>query len=425
MPPAAEPPRDSAEPRPPASSRRAVEEALRESERQYRALFESIDEGFCVVELLFDPDDRPVDYRFLEANPAFERHTGLVNAVGRKARELVPDLDPSWFRIYGNVALTGEGVRFENEAPAMGRSFDVYAFRIGPPERRRVAILFTDITERRRMEAASAALLAQQSRIAEVLQQSLLMTPPPEAYPGMIVSTVYQAASDNALIGGDFFDVFPVREGLVALVAGDNTGKGVEAANKTAEVKFALRMALRGDVGAAARALARLNDFIVQNRRLCADHDATYVALTLALVDTRTGEVACACAGAEPPLVLRKAGGGGYEEIPAFGPLLGVEEGSEYTELRVTLAEGDLLVLTTDGITEARRPPAERVGRAPGFLGADGLVRLLLQARAEGATSLPDLAREAVSRTREWAGGAQHDDICLVLAQRALPYAAH
>jgi PAS domain S-box-containing protein len=129
-----------------------AEAALRESEARYRTLFDAVDAGFCVVEVLFDDGDQPVDYRFVEANPAFGRQTGLQDAVGRTARELIPDLEPHWFEIYGRVALTGEPVRFENGSDAMGRWFDVYALRVGDPRDRRVAILFNDITERRRAE---------------------------------------------------------------------------------------------------------------------------------------------------------------------------------------------------------------------------------------------------------------------------------
>ncbi len=130
---------------------RRAEQALRQSEAKYRSLFESIDEGFCIIEVLFEGEE-PVDYRFLDANPAFERHTGLRDAVGRRMRELAPAHEEDWYRIYGKVARTGEPVRFENPADALGRYYDVYAFRVGAPEERRVAILFNDITERKRAE---------------------------------------------------------------------------------------------------------------------------------------------------------------------------------------------------------------------------------------------------------------------------------
>ena len=133
-------------------SKRVVEQ-LRASEVRYRTLFNSVDEGFCIFEMLFDEADRPIDYRFLEMNPTFERHTGLKDAVGRTAREMLPGLDDFWFDTYGRVALTGEPVRFENEAPAMNRWFDVYATRVGGPDSRKVALLFNDISARKHAES--------------------------------------------------------------------------------------------------------------------------------------------------------------------------------------------------------------------------------------------------------------------------------
>jgi PAS domain S-box-containing protein len=119
------------------------------SEARYRSLFESIEEGFCVVEILVDADGRPHDYRFLEANPGFERHTGLAGAVGRTMRELAPEHEAHWYETYGRIARTGVPERFEAPARALAqREFDVYAFRIDRPEERRVAILFKDVTAR-------------------------------------------------------------------------------------------------------------------------------------------------------------------------------------------------------------------------------------------------------------------------------------
>jgi PAS domain S-box-containing protein len=135
------------------TERKRAEEALRVSEEKYHTLFESIDEGFCIVEVIFDEAGEPIDYRFLEVNPAFERHTGLHDAAGRRMRELEPRHEGHWFETYGRIALTGEPERFQNAAEHLGgRVFDVYAFRIGAPEERKVAILFTDITRRREAE---------------------------------------------------------------------------------------------------------------------------------------------------------------------------------------------------------------------------------------------------------------------------------
>ena len=134
------------------TDRKQAEEALRKSEIRYRTLFNEIDEGFCVIEVLFDEGDKPIDYRFLEINPAFEKQTGLINAQGKTMRELVPEHEEHWFETYGQIALTGQPARFQNRAEKLGRSYDVYAFRFRKPEDRQVAVLFRDITNAKRAE---------------------------------------------------------------------------------------------------------------------------------------------------------------------------------------------------------------------------------------------------------------------------------
>ena len=131
-----------------------AEKALRESEAKYRTLFESLDEGFCIFDLQFDAESNAVDWIYREANPAFEGQTGYVNAVGKRISELQPDLERSWFERFAEVARTGEPVRFVQYTEAMGRWYDVYAFRVGEAGENRVALLFTDISERRRTEDA-------------------------------------------------------------------------------------------------------------------------------------------------------------------------------------------------------------------------------------------------------------------------------
>ena len=131
---------------------RALEVHRKQTEEQFRLLFESIDDGFCVVEVKFE-GLLPIDYRFLDANPAFARQTGLADAKGRWMRDLAPNHEQHWFDLYGGVAMTGEAVRFELPANELGgRWYDVRAFRVGAPEARRVGILFADVTQKRRAE---------------------------------------------------------------------------------------------------------------------------------------------------------------------------------------------------------------------------------------------------------------------------------
>jgi signal transduction histidine kinase/HAMP domain-containing protein len=125
---------------------------LHRSRAELQSLFVSIDEGYCIIEVIFDGANRAVDYRYLIVNPAFEKQSGLTDAQGRRIRELFPNYEVSWFETYGRVVQSGEPIRFQNFSALMGRWFDVYAFRYGDPQKHQVAILFTNITERKQRE---------------------------------------------------------------------------------------------------------------------------------------------------------------------------------------------------------------------------------------------------------------------------------
>ena len=136
------------------------ERKLRESEERYRDLFESIEQGFCTIEVLFDEAGKAIDYRFLLVNAAFERQTGIVRAQGRRMREIAPSHEEYWFETYGQIALSGEPRRFENTAEHVGRHYEVCAWRIGDAHERKVGVLFNDITARRRAAETESRLAA-------------------------------------------------------------------------------------------------------------------------------------------------------------------------------------------------------------------------------------------------------------------------
>lgn len=190
----------------------ALEEAiksLKKSQEHYLTLFNSIDEGFCTVEVIFDDDNNPVDYRFLEVNPAFENQTGLFDAQGKLMRDLAPDHEKYWFEIYGKIAVTGEPMRFVNEAKALDRWYDVYAFKLGKTESREVAILFNDITKFKKSEKALELMNIYNRSLIEASLDPLVTIGLDGKITDVNNSTeVATGFSREEIIGTDFSDYF-------------------------------------------------------------------------------------------------------------------------------------------------------------------------------------------------------------------------
>jgi len=127
------------------------ERAIRDSEANYRHLFENMTSGFALHEIICDQQGKPVDYRYIQANPAFEKLTGVPvsNVVGKRLRELMPNTEDYWIETFGKVALTGEPIAYENFSREIGKYFDTWVFS---PKRNQFAVIFSDITARKRAE---------------------------------------------------------------------------------------------------------------------------------------------------------------------------------------------------------------------------------------------------------------------------------
>ncbi|KRB79069.1 PAS domain S-box protein [Noviherbaspirillum sp. Root189] len=144
---------------------KAAEEKLRRREERYGALFNAIDEGFYIIELIHDESGCAVDYRFLEANPAAEKLSGLRNVVGKTLSEVVSSPTLTWLDNYDQVAKTGQSMRFIDYSKVLSRWFDISVTRLGNEPGRQVALLFNDITEQKRNEEELQRLAADLSQI--------------------------------------------------------------------------------------------------------------------------------------------------------------------------------------------------------------------------------------------------------------------
>lgn len=134
------------------TKRKTAELQLRESERRYRSLFDSMDEGFALCEMLYDESGRPSDFRCLTVNPAFLRLTGVPKelVLARTARELAPRLEPKWIETFARILKSGRSERFAERLSELGKHYEVFAWR---SDRDRFGVVFTDVTERARAEA--------------------------------------------------------------------------------------------------------------------------------------------------------------------------------------------------------------------------------------------------------------------------------
>ncbi len=154
---------------------RVVDQLKRE--QRYKALFDSIDEGFCIVEMMKDTRGKVVNYRYLEINPAFEHHTGMKQAAGKTALDFDPHHERYWFDLYGTIAETGEPQRAVSQA-LNGQWFEVYGFRMEPAEDKHVAILFSNITQRKNAELAVIESDRRFRDMADSISQMVWVTRP-------------------------------------------------------------------------------------------------------------------------------------------------------------------------------------------------------------------------------------------------------
>lgn len=124
---------------------------LRESETRYQMLFNNMTQGFALHQIILNESGKPIDYKFIDANVAYEGLTGLkaMDIAGRTAKEILPELEDYWIETFGNVALTGKSIRYQNYSHEIDKYFDVWAFS---PQEGQFAVIISDITDRKKTE---------------------------------------------------------------------------------------------------------------------------------------------------------------------------------------------------------------------------------------------------------------------------------
>jgi PAS domain S-box-containing protein len=244
-----------------------------------------------------------------------------------------------------------------------------------------------------------ARVQQREHRIAIELQNAL-QPAVQNRVPNLRVATLMRPALDEAAVGGDFFDVFPLDKTLYAMVVGDVSGKGLAAATQHATVRNMLRGFLY-QYGDPAEAVSVLNKVIT-------DHNLVtgFVTALVCTFDTSTGTITYAPCGHEPAMICRAATND-IEVLSTYGPPIGVVKDFQYEEYRTHISGCDTLLLYTDGITEAGQNRRQ-------LLGVEGLIELFSQLPQD--LPVDDLAERIVEQVNSFAGGFR-DDVCLLVAR--------
>ncbi|MEU8549319.1 SpoIIE family protein phosphatase [Streptomyces roseoverticillatus] len=285
--------------------------------------------------------------------------------------------------------------------PLVARNRVIGMLTLGKPTddhfRQEILELAEDLSRRAALALDNSRLYSERTAISQSLQRSLL---PPELLhvPGVEVDVIYRAAGEGNEVGGDFYDLFPIRDGAYGFAIGDVCGTGPEAAAVTGLARHALRLLAREGYGGPA-VLERLNAAIL-------DEGARSRFLTLLYGELRPQEDGSAvlkvvCAGHPLPLRLRQDGT--VEAAADPQPLLGVMEDLELYEQTVTLEPGDVLLCVTDGVTERREGTR--------MLGDDGLTDLLTTCTGLTAGAVAARVLRAVER---FAAEPASDDMAIL-----------
>lgn len=251
---------------------------------------------------------------------------------------------------------------------------------------------------------ANAEHYEKEHHIAESLQE-VIFPPSGLEFGEFSIAGKYQSAWNEARVGGDFYDYFDLGNGRLGIAIGDVSGKGLDAAVHTAIVKYSYQAYVREGFG-PAESLRRIDEAFGKHKMRSSISDHVFITQFCGILDTKTGRFTYSNAGHEPPVQMTEAGE--TRILSVTGPIIGIEGGETISEEDTTLEPGDILVLHTDGITEAR---------ANGVLfGQDGLINAMRSCRG---CSAKEIAERIYEQAMAHANGQIQDDIALVVIRRS------
>ncbi len=367
------------------------------TERDPRGLVEVLEH---VADAFYVLDE---EWRFVYVNPAAASlwNRKRDRLIGEKFGDEFPEAVGSESYEAIRKAMEGrEVVGFEAISPVTGGWIAGRAYPV--PEG--IAVIFWDVTARKKEEGERERLLERQRRIVRAFQKALLPPTLPEV-PGAELAARYVAASEGLEVGGDFYDVFAVVDDGWGLIAGDVTGKGPEAASLTSLARNVIRTAAMR-VGDPREVLGVLNQEIL--RQTDGNRLITVVYADAMPYKGGPGRIAVrfACAGHPPPLILR---GGEVESFSPSGMILGAVPKPRISSYDAILSRGDAVVLYTDGVLEARSPTGE-------FFGEERFRKLI--AGCAGCTAEETAAR-IEREVLDFQDGEPRDDVAVLVLRVA------
>ncbi|MBW3623669.1 MAG: SpoIIE family protein phosphatase [Armatimonadetes bacterium] len=335
-----------------------------------------------------------------QANRAFfDSEDSIGNQVIAEGLRVFDDLHADPDSLLGQLAREADvrsmicvPLRVGEEAIGM---IAVYSVRAGAFTSRDDQQLLSTLSSMAASAIRNALRYDKERRIAETMQRELL-SPPPEKIGPYGIEHLYQSALDEARVGGDFYDVIELPDGRAAILLADVSGKGLKAAVYTAMGKYMFRGLLM-DEPSPGMLLSKLNAALYRYTE-----PGMFITLFYGLLDPKTGILSYANAGHESPLHYMAE----HEfsiALDTTGVVLGVDPDATYVERQIRLSPGDLLLLYTDGLTDARSGDE--------MLGIDGLQRVLKQMIEENP---PKKLNRIYEMARDYASGYLHDDIALI-----------